>query len=49
MPKKAVMSFQLMPIGDNSFNGKQNILGKSYFESLRPGDILDRPDVNPAL
>jgi hypothetical protein len=35
--------------GDNVFNGKQNVLGKSYFESLAIGDRLDRENVNPAL
>ena len=43
------MTFQLMPEGDNFFNGKQNVLGKSYFQSLSLGDLLNREDVNPLL
>lgn len=47
--QRRAMSFQLMPIGDNRFNGKQNILSRAYFESLQIGDVLDRDDVNPRL
>ena len=41
--RRRAMSFQLMPVGDNLFNGKQNILGKAYFEGLRVGDTLVPP------
>ena len=47
--QRRAMSFQLMPIGDNRFNGKQNVLSRAYFESLRIGDALDSDDVNPRL
>jgi phytanoyl-CoA hydroxylase len=47
--RRRAMSFQLMPEGDNKFNGKQNILPKPYFDALEIGEVLNQEEINPKL
>ena len=40
---------QMMPEGDNVFNGKQNVLTDDEFAALNLGDALDDEGINPLL
>jgi hypothetical protein len=42
------MTCGYMPEG-STFNGQRNILPKEYFESLKPGDVLENDEQNPLL
>lgn len=46
--QRRAMTCAYMPDGA-VFNGQKNVLPKDYFESLRPGDVLDNEDQNPLL
>jgi ectoine hydroxylase-related dioxygenase (phytanoyl-CoA dioxygenase family) len=46
--RRIAMTCAYMPEG-STFNGKQNILPKEYFESLKPGDVLESDEQNPLL
>jgi ectoine hydroxylase-related dioxygenase (phytanoyl-CoA dioxygenase family) len=46
--RRIAMTCAYMPEG-STFNGQKNILPKDYFESLKPGDVLDNDDQNPLL
>jgi phytanoyl-CoA hydroxylase len=46
--RRIAMTCAYMPEG-SSFNGLQNILPESYFESLNKGDSLENDDWNPFL
>jgi len=45
---RRAMTCAYMPDG-STFNGKQNVLPKEYYESLRIGDILDDEIINPLI
>jgi phytanoyl-CoA hydroxylase len=45
---RRAMTCAYMPDG-STFNGKQNILPKEYFESLTLGDVLDNDELNPIV
>jgi len=46
-PRRA-MTCAYMPDG-STFNGAQNVLPKSYFETLQMGQVLDDPVMNPLV
>jgi phytanoyl-CoA hydroxylase len=46
-PRRA-MTCAYMPDG-STFNGTRNILPEEYFNSLKPGDVLNDPVVNPLV
>lgn len=46
-PRRA-MTCAYMPDG-STFNGNQNVLPDAYFASLKVGDVLDDPAVNPLI
>lgn len=46
-PRRA-MTCAYMPDGA-TFNGEKNVLPDEYFASLKIGDVLDHPDVNPLI
>jgi phytanoyl-CoA hydroxylase len=46
-PRRA-MTCAYMPDG-SVFNGKQNILPEAYFQSLKPGDVLNDDALNPLV
>ena len=45
---RRAMTCAFMPDGA-TFNGKQNILPRDYFESLTEGDVLDDDEQNPLI
>ncbi len=46
--RRIAMTCAYMPEG-STFNGQQNILPKTYFESLAKGDVLENDDWNPKV
>jgi ectoine hydroxylase-related dioxygenase (phytanoyl-CoA dioxygenase family) len=46
--RRIAMTCGYMPEG-SAFNGQRNILPKDYFESLKPGDVLENDELNPRL
>jgi phytanoyl-CoA hydroxylase len=46
--RRIAMTCGYMPEG-STFNGQRNILPKEYFESLKPGDVLENDEQNPLL
>jgi hypothetical protein len=46
--RRIAMTCAYMPEG-STFNGQKNILPKDYFESLKPGDVLENDEQNPLL
>ncbi len=46
-PRRA-MTCAYMPDG-SAFNGRQNVLPEAYFQTLKPGDLLNDNTVNPLL
>ena len=46
-PRRA-MTCAYMPDG-STFNGQRNVLPEEYFNSLKPGDLLDNNDVVPLI
>ncbi len=42
------MTCAYMPDGA-TFNGQQNVLPKSYFDSLTVGQVLDDDTINPLI
>ena len=46
--RRIAMTCAYMPEG-STFNGQRNILPKEYFESLKPGDVLENDEQNPLL
>lgn len=46
--RRIAMTCAYMPVG-STFNGRQNVLPKDYFESLKVGDVLENDDWNPRV
>lgn len=46
--RRIAMTAAFMPIG-STFNGRQDILPQKYFETLKPGDVLQNDDWNPVV
>ena len=46
--RRVAMTCAYMPEG-STFNGKQNILPKAYFQSLKIGDVLENDEQNPLI
>ncbi|PTY06019.1 phytanoyl-CoA dioxygenase [Verrucomicrobia bacterium LW23] len=46
--RRIAMTCAYMPVG-SEFNGQQNILPDSYFQTLTKGDVLQNDDWNPVL
>ena len=46
-PRRA-MTCAYMPDG-STFNGVRNVLPEDYFNSLKPGDLLNDPKINPLI
>ncbi len=46
--RRIAMTCAYMPEG-STFNDQRNILPKDYFESLKPGDVLENDEQNPLL
>jgi ectoine hydroxylase-related dioxygenase (phytanoyl-CoA dioxygenase family) len=46
--RRIAMTCAYMPVG-STFNGQRNVLPKSYFESLKKGDLLANDDWNPVV
>jgi ectoine hydroxylase-related dioxygenase (phytanoyl-CoA dioxygenase family) len=46
--RRIAMTCAYMPIG-STFNGQRNILPKDYFESLKPGELLENDEQNPVV
>lgn len=46
--RRIAMTCAYMPVG-STFNGQQNILPTDYFQSLKPGQVLDHDELNPLV
>ncbi|MCC6681023.1 MAG: phytanoyl-CoA dioxygenase family protein [Phycisphaeraceae bacterium] len=46
--RRIAMTCAYMPAGSR-FNGQQNILPDDYFQSLKPGDVLENDEWNPLV